>query len=495
MKKIFTLLVSILASMILFADITVYTPTVKTPADGASYMPPNVLLDWDPVAGDLTLHYDIEISLDEGFVNPILLTTTHSSINATELMFDTEYFWRVRAADNSGVSAWSLARSFTTVDVVELYRPKKNDDEQFPNVMLIWDNKNKVTGITFWEVLVDITEDFNTPQLKHFLIPFINDTNQVQMNNLYFSQEYFWKVRAIHSKDTTEWSETWKFETLVSLELKRPKDEAVDQMPDAELIWDEVDGAHTYLYQLDKDPDFVLAKTYETVNDRANATELRFGTTYYWRVLAYHDLDSTEWSEVFSFTTIDEVVLSKPEDGTGGIDIFPTFEWESISGITSYCLWIDDNPDFDNNPVHKNVDPVSTNKVTYKLPGPALDSGTVYYWRVCALHEYDTTSMGQTWSFTILATGIESIPFNEDLIQIYPNPGNGQFMVSMKEETGSLVDVSVMDLVGQTVFSQRWDIQAGLNLKKIDIHSLPKGIYFLKMQRDNSIYSKKLVIN
>ncbi|MBP6977215.1 MAG: T9SS type A sorting domain-containing protein [Bacteroidales bacterium] len=494
MKKSAVFLMCLFASFTLLADITVYTPALVAPKDGADYQAPNVLLDWEAVAGGIDLHYDVQISLNNGFTDPTQLTTTMSSINTSELLFDTEYFWRVRAVDQTGTSNWSPARSFKTVDVVELSKPKKNGTDIVPDVFLEWDKSSEITGITHYDVEIDQVNTFDSPNYHRFLIPFVDEINKYQMENLLFGVDYFWRVRAIHSKDTTEWSQVWKFTTLETFELKRPKNKAVDQNPDQELIWDDVSGADAYLYQIDIDPNFSMAKTYETINDRANADKLHFGETYYWRVLAYHELDSTEWTDAFQFTTIDHVNLLLPDDGQGGLGIFPTFQWESITGILSYCLEIDDTPDFSTDPIHKSVPAGEASKVTYELPGPALDSATTYYWRVCALHEYDSTGWGTAWSFTVAATAIDDPVLNAASVEISPNPGNGLFTVTLSSPTAESLQVTVMDLVGQQVKSMQWDLVQGSNSRLMDIQDVPAGIYMLRLQKANAVVTKKLLI-
>ncbi|MDD5508209.1 MAG: T9SS type A sorting domain-containing protein [Bacteroidales bacterium] len=493
MKKAIFLL-SLFASLSVFADITAYTPTLVAPKDGADYQPPNVLLDWNPVAGTIDLHYDIQISTSADFTDPIQLTTAVSSINASELMFDTQYFWRVRATDQSGSSSWSVTRSFKTVDVVELSIPKKNGSDIFPNILLEWDKSEEVTGIAFFDVEVDHVNTFSSPDYHRYLVPSDGSVHTYRLEDLYFGQDHFWRVRAIHSKDTTAWSETWKFTTLETFELKRPKNNALDQNPDQELIWDEIDGADAYLFQIDTDPDFTMAKTYETINDRANADKLHFGEKYYWRVMAYHTQDSTEWTDVFSFTTINQIKLLLPADGATGQSLFPSFQWESISGINSYCLEIDDTPDFSTDPIHKSVPTTMGSKVTYDLPGPSLDSAVTYYWRVCALHEYDSTGWGQTWSFRVIATGIDDPALLASSARISPNPGNGLFTLELSSEAPGIVHLTMMDLVGQQLRSINWDLIQGMNKRTLDVQELPAGIYMLRLQKANAVVTKKLVI-
>lgn len=100
----------------LFNDM-VATPNLTTPADAASDISTNPPFSWSASSG--ASEYELEIALDVGFTN---IAHTQSGIETNtysggDLASNTEYHWRVKAANDCGESNWSATRSFTTWNV------------------------------------------------------------------------------------------------------------------------------------------------------------------------------------------------------------------------------------------------------------------------------------------------------------------------------------------------------------------------------------------
>jgi len=114
-------------------------PTVTAPADGAVVMVNpvsggtyTVALSWSRLSKSTI--YDYQVSLDSGFVEKVLDTSTTSSTSSTPavvinvgggtLMPGTTYFWRIRTNIAGPVrSQWSPTRSFTIGDLPEAQPP------------------------------------------------------------------------------------------------------------------------------------------------------------------------------------------------------------------------------------------------------------------------------------------------------------------------------------------------------------------------------------
>ena len=493
MKKIFTLFFALI-TIVAFADPTIYTPELISPDDGEDGLPTLLVLDWEPVAGTIGIYYELELSDDPAFLNPIQVSTELTSYEFFELYFNTEYFWRVRAVDNTGTSDWSVVWTFTTQDVIELHRPKANADEQDPNVPLIWDKNEEVVGLTETEVQIDIVDTFDSELLEVF---HISGTNTVPTENLFFGNTYYWRVRGIHSLDTMEWSEIRNFEVIDLFELKKPNNNATDQMPDQELKWDNIDGIISFIYHLDLDDNFDNPMIYKSTNYKNDADTLNFGTKYYWRVMAYHALDSTVWTDVRSFTIIDEVLLEAPENGETNIEVLPTFSWDPLSGILSYDLEIDKSPDFDIDPIVKSIPVENKNRapVEYKLTNPSLDDNTQYYWRVRAVHQRDTSNYSDVWAFVVGSIGIDQPSFNQSDVTVFPNPAADKIFIELNSAQFSPVNVTLLDLLGQKLIEQRIDFSPGNVEHEIGVADLPEGIYMIRLQQENDILTRKLIIH
>lgn len=91
-------------------------PDLLSPEDGAIEIPTSVRLEWAE-APDAT-SYSIQVSSKADFSTLLVDEENFSepSFEVSTLKEDTEYFWRVRAANEAGVSPFSDAFSFFTVE-------------------------------------------------------------------------------------------------------------------------------------------------------------------------------------------------------------------------------------------------------------------------------------------------------------------------------------------------------------------------------------------
>lgn len=83
---------------------------------------------------------------------------------------------------------------------------------------------------------------------------------------------------------------------------------------------------------------------------------------------------------------------------------------------------------------------------------------------------------------------------SENLIEVYPNPSNGNFTIDNGSDAKKL-SVDLVDLEGRSVFSKEFDVtpqsQTEINLSD----KLSTGIYMMKITRDNGVFEmEKLVI-
>lgn len=88
-------------------------PTLTTPADNATNQPLSVNLTWAAAANAAT--YTVETATDAGFTaNLTSNSVSTTNYNATGLTQNTQYFWRVKAVNGCGESAYSSVFKFTT---------------------------------------------------------------------------------------------------------------------------------------------------------------------------------------------------------------------------------------------------------------------------------------------------------------------------------------------------------------------------------------------
>jgi hypothetical protein len=77
---------------------------------------------------------------------------------------------------------------------------------------------------------------------------------------------------------------------------------------------------------------------------------------------------------------------------------------------------------------------------------------------------------------------------------IFPNPAKTNAMLSIDLKSNSNVDITVVNMVGQTVKATKAEGQVGANNINIDLNGLAKGIYMVTVKADNASNTKKLVI-
>ncbi len=76
---------------------------------------------------------------------------------------------------------------------------------------------------------------------------------------------------------------------------------------------------------------------------------------------------------------------------------------------------------------------------------------------------------------------------------VYPNPGNGLFIVKTGREITDISEIHIFDRNGKEIFYEKPVSQNNKSFT-IDLTSYKKGIYFLKLVYNQKIYFKKLIV-
>ncbi|OYT16342.1 MAG: hypothetical protein B7C24_08215, partial [Bacteroidetes bacterium 4572_77] len=150
-----------------------------------------------------------------------------------------------------------------------------------------------------------------------------------------------------------------------------------------------------------------------------------FGQEYFWRVKSSDDLNTSDWSVVFSFTTFSEITPKKPKDGEDGEDLRPKFTWKTkvgdndlTGGVDGFEIDIDTTDTFDS-PLHETF---FAEGVVFHYFSPFLNFGTEYKWRMRAHNPNDVGTWTEIRSF-------ETLPSTE-----LNKPGDGENNVDIDVE-------------------------------------------------------------
>lgn len=96
---------------------------------------------------------------------------------------------------------------------------------------------------------------------------------------------------------------------------------------------------------------------------------------------------------------------------------------------------------------------------------------------------------GFDYSFSVNSLLSNPVFEDENALQVYPNPSNGTFTVEGNQLEGSII--TVYDILGNLV------MQKEAQSEQVDFNSiqLSTGIYLIKINKENQIVTKKLIVN
>jgi len=234
---------------------------------------------------------------------------TETELQMEDMCFGATFYWRMRVRHPKDTSEWSTPLSFYTAASPDLLDPKNGSSGKDLNITLKW---RRVSTNVSYEVEIDDDPNFNTP----IIIP--TTEIQIEAELLKYGVEYSWRTRALHSKDVSDWSETWTFSTTNTVALSSPSNNAENITTVPVLEWKDIGGTLSYLVQLDESSDF----DDPIINEEVEHPETKFivpiildqDKEYYWRVKAQISNDSTNWSTTWKFRTVESIGIDEGND-------------------------------------------------------------------------------------------------------------------------------------------------------------------------------------
>ncbi len=79
-------------------------------------------------------------------------------------------------------------------------------------------------------------------------------------------------------------------------------------------------------------------------------------------------------------------------------------------------------------------------------------------------------------------------------LRYYPNPADGIINISFESDSNAEALLEVMDTNGNILHTEKFPVQKGSIVRKLDLGKLKSGSYFLKITQEGSSVSKKLII-
>ncbi|MBX7180827.1 MAG: T9SS type A sorting domain-containing protein [Bacteroidia bacterium] len=81
-----------------------------------------------------------------------------------------------------------------------------------------------------------------------------------------------------------------------------------------------------------------------------------------------------------------------------------------------------------------------------------------------------------------------------DEVSLYPNPNNGNFIVTILSDNENDVNIRVNDITGKTIYTGRFNSTKGENNFNLDLQGQAKGIYFVEVNHGETKTIKKLIV-
>jgi len=116
---------------------------------------------------------------------------------------------------------------------------------------------------------------------------------------------------------------------------------------------------------------------------------------------------------------------------------------------------------------------------------------------VAFVQDHSTTEVHQScWSIDGIVGVDEKETDNEGITSIYPNPATEKAVVEYVLSARSDVNIEVYNIIGKKVYNyQKGNTEAGTHNYSIDVHDMNSGIYFVKVQIGDKVYTRKLNVN
>ncbi|MEX0722099.1 MAG: T9SS type A sorting domain-containing protein [Balneolaceae bacterium] len=281
--------------------------SLESPENGAENI--NLNMDFVWFADKWANNYTVNISATNDFSTldiDSLLSDTVFTLQE-ELDYDSTYFWRVKATNESGESEWSDTLSFTTVIekpvTVNLSEPGKNAENISTTPTLKWDPSERAESYH-----LELAED--STFTEKFLETTIPDPTFAIENVLENNSRFYWRVKAQNEGGESDWSEVWNFTTQIEkpapVQPLIPQKEEWYPIDNPYFEWTSSERADEYVFHLSKEEDFesfVLDTTFAAPDTSFTMDEyLEADEFYYWRVKAANESGESEWSEVFDFS-------------------------------------------------------------------------------------------------------------------------------------------------------------------------------------------------
>lgn len=278
----------------------------RTPTNDKTGVDINPEFGWEAAGG--AEQYAFQLATDSTFnelITDFSAIESNSIILEESLDYRTQYYWRIRGMNDNETGPWSKTWSFTTIiqqpQAANLLEPADDSGDIISTPAFKW---NKAERAIIYEIVI-ATDAMFAEIIKDSVL---SDTTMVMKEPLADNSTFYWRVKAFNEGGESEWSEVWKFRTILeqpeTVQLLKPAHES-EVSPFPFLTWSTTDHAEEYILHLSREDSFddLVFDTTFSVPDTSYKFETGLDpyTDFYWRIQASNESAQSEWSEVFSF--------------------------------------------------------------------------------------------------------------------------------------------------------------------------------------------------
>ncbi len=377
------------------------TPQMVSPVNGDSTLDPVVLLRWRTTSN--TNFYHVQLATDQNFTSLIIndSTLTDTFKTTTSLTNCQKYYWRVRAKNAVGASAYSTAWNFRIIPVAPTSPALTSPANDATGISLTPTLSWSAGDICSYSYRLQVAKDslFTTVVWNEYLA----QTSR-QLTTLEEDAYYYWKVKAINPVDSSQFTQYRRFKTLfnppAAPQLISPSNGVTDVEPVATLLWHSTVRTNSYHLQIATDLNFTaLIFNDSTLTDTSKVTAPLINCNlYYWRVRGKNSAGAGSFSSTRNFKILPlkplTPALVSPADNATDITLTPTLSW-SASDICSYTYHLQVAKDTTSTNI---IADVYTNLTSRTLS--TLELNTDYYWHVKSLNPVDSSEYTAYRKFT-----------------------------------------------------------------------------------------------
>lgn len=181
-------------------------PSLLAPLSGSPVADNTPTISWDTNID--YYQYHVQVSSDSDFITTVVDLVDYGGTSlTTSVLFDGNWYWRVKACDRAGnygewSDIWVFKIDTVPPSVPELEAPLDESLLGFNSIELRW---SSISGIEGYYLQVDTSATFSNPLVNNYITE-----NQYTM--IFDENTYYWRVRAIDAAGNNgSWSSYWCF--------------------------------------------------------------------------------------------------------------------------------------------------------------------------------------------------------------------------------------------------------------------------------------------